>query len=203
MWVYVHNHTVYHEFIRQLEQPYWSRSSFTIQVELNILQTIYKSDPVSVEYWEFYKVKRWRELMREGPPRLIVTQMLLDASTTFLMLLWQTLLTEPLQLVWKMFLEPSDPFVCLKNPPRNKIHMLFLLSLIVMYRIIYMKITLPQLGKRIQMNVGCRWETLSGDAPLTMNRIPSLRFSNNSYSVFSVVYFLGLELKAMPRIEAY
>lgn len=36
---------------------------------------------------------------------------------------------ELLQLIWKMFLELCCPF-CL-TPPRNKIHMLFLLSLIV------------------------------------------------------------------------
>lgn len=54
-----------------------------IMLLLYMAPGIYKSDPVSTKYYQYHKVKQWQELMRERPPCLIMTQMLLDASTTF------------------------------------------------------------------------------------------------------------------------
>lgn len=50
--------------------------------------------------------------MREGPPCLVVTQMLLDDSTTFCnAVMTDIAFIELLQLVWEMFLELRYPFV--------------------------------------------------------------------------------------------
>lgn len=70
-----------------------SRFSFTIQKALNIVQSNLQIWSSAGKIWWTWGGNGWRELMRAGPPRLVVTQMLLDASTTFLMLLWQTMLS--------------------------------------------------------------------------------------------------------------
>lgn len=60
-----------------------------------------------------------------------------------------------------------------------------------------MKIALPQLGKRIQMNAGCRWETLSVDASPTVNGILILWLLTTALdrSLGMRLHFRGLELR--------